>query len=850
MSGTTPQNPLFVSMAGGGGNDWARNDTLKKILTALDPKSRPPSQAEDDLGDALEENSKQLKDNSEKTRYYLQQAGQVWKSALTEGIQGGQGLFTNISQSTKLLAQDFEEQGKANKLVISGLQKFATVAFLVSKSLEKLIEADKIFSDLYETGVRLQDGINGLINSSSTARLSVQEFGALASKNSTVFAQLGGRDVPKLIKTFQDTSRYGGEYLLSLQDGAEMFLQTVDIYQQAGVAGRLNNQQLVASSQGLISQFGKVSEATGLSRKALIDFVSSITKTGSSYLLLSTMSAKAGENLIAATAQLAKFGQQGGKLLADNIQKYFAGSNTFGLLDESMQHLISTVPGLGGAFSNLAEASVKGGEEYEDAQKQFAKTLIAAPESLRRQLLAAMPELAGTLGDLIKNAKAVEQAEKDKLEQMTAEAKRRDMTLDELKAERAQEAEQDKQRKKVLNDLTEAFNKLNNEIFRSFASAANYLITPLGWLADGITWIVEKFSDLDKTLTSALGLGGKGGIIGPLIAFGAAIGAATLAWKSLKGIASMFGGPKGPAGLPGQGTGPGIPGSTPQNPIYTREVSAGGLGGGGLGGGAPGRPGQAGGSRFGRVGRMLGRGSIGGLVAGAALGGLSSAATGAGHSKTGAGLDILGQAAGLASTGAMLGAFLGPGGMLVGGALGGLAGAGMGLYEHRQTLFGGGAQRSPEQAAGQMSLLEQIDKMLEDRQGLNLQYSETGQALKDFSAGYREIISAMSLTPGAGGFDNLTRILGAVGGRAEAPGVGGFDNLTRILGAVSGGAETPASAPEYQGMNADWQSDTLNIWKNIRELNENMKDILSSMNTNLATLVTDRPVQGSGLSPA
>jgi hypothetical protein len=827
MSGTNANNPLFVAMASQGNVGWATETTLKKLLTALDPKT--PSKEGEVARQALEENSQQLKDNSEKTRYYLQQAGQVWKSALTEGIQGGQGLFTNISQSTKLLAQDFEEQGKANKLAISGLQRFATVALLVSKSLEKLIEADKIFSDLYETGVRLQGGINGLITSSNTARLSVQEFGALATKNSTVFAQLGGRDVPKLIKTFQDTSRYGGEYLLSLQDGAEMFLQTVDIYQQAGVAGRLNNQQLVASSQGLINQFGKVSEATGLSRKALIDFVSSITKTGSSYLLLSTMSAKAGENLIAATAQLAKFGQQGGKLLADNIQKYFAGSNTFGLLDESMQHLISTVPGLGGSFANLAEASVKGGEEYEDAQKQFAKTLIAAPESLRRQLLAAMPELAGTLGDLIKNAKNVEQAEKDKLEQMEAEAKRRGMTLNELKAERAKEAEEDKKRKEVLNKLTEAFNKLNNEIFRSFASAANYLITPLGYLADGITWLSEKFNDIDKAITSAVGLGGQGGILGSVIAFGAAIGASVLAVKGFRSIVSMFGGPKGAPGIGASGIGPGIPGSTPQNPIYTREVSAGGLGGGGLGGGAPGRPGQAGGGRFGRLGSMLGRGSIGGLVAGAALGGLGTAATGAGYGKTGAGLDILGQAAGLAGTGAMLGAFLGPGGALVGGALGGLAGAGMGLYQHSGTLFGGGgadAQRSPEQAAGQMSLLEQIDKMLEDRQGLNLQYSETGQALKDFSAGYREVISAISLTPGAGGFDNLSRVLGAVSGRAE----------------------TPASAPEYQGMNTDWQADTLNIWKNIRELNENMKDLLSSMNTNLATLVTDRPVQGAGLS--
>ncbi len=826
MSGSTSQNPLFVSMAGGGGNDWARDSTLKSILNAL-PGSKKRQEKETQT---LEQNTqaqdrlgKNLQENSEKVRFHMQQIGQVWKTALTEGVQGGKGFFANLTLSSVQLAEAKKAEGRVSEGTIERMGRLSAVLALVGKSLEKLIEADKIFSDLYETGVRLQGGINGLITSSNTARLSVQEFGALAAKNSTVFAQLGGRDVPKLIKTFQDTSRFGGEYLLSLQDGAEMFLQTVDIYQQAGVAGRINNQQLVASSQGLINQFGKVSEATGLSRKALIDFVGSITKTGSSYLLLSTMSAKAGENLVAATAQLAKFGQQGGKLLADNIQKYFAGSNTFGLLDESMQHLISTVPGLGGAFANLAEASVKGGEEYEDAQKQFAKTLIAAPESLRRQLLAAMPELAGTLGDLIKNAKAVETAEAEKLKQMEAEADRRGITMDQLRAERLEQAQQDAKRKESLNRLTDAFNQLNNEIFRSFASLGNVLTPLFDGLATGITFVTNAFQSLDKLLSP----GGQGGIIGPIVAFGAAVGATTLAVKGLRGIASLFALPKGPPGIPGGGLSPGIPGSAPQNPLYTREVTAGGLGGG-LGG-PPGLPGQPRSGRFGRLGSMLGRGSIGGLVAGAALGGLSSAATGAGYGKTGAGLDILGQAVGLAGTGAMLGGFLGPGGALVGGALGGLAGAGMGIYQNWGTLFGGGdagAQRSPEQAAGQMSILEQIDKMLEDRQGLNLQYTETGQALKDFSAGYREVISAISLTPGAGGFDNLARVLGMVSGRAE----------------------TPASPPEYQGMNTDWQTDTLNIWKNIRELNENMNNLLNSMNTNLATLVTDRPVQGAGLS--
>jgi hypothetical protein len=107
---------------------------------------------------------------------------------------------------------------------------------------------------------------------------------------------------------------------------------------------------------------------------------------------------------------------------------------------------------------------------------------------------------------------------------------------------------------------------------------------------------------------------------------------------------------------------------------------SGGTGGGGEGGGKGGK-----GSKGGKLlkgAKGFGAGALVGIGADLAADALGR------ETKAGAGADILGSAAGMAGTGAMIGSFVPGVGTAIGAGIGGTIGAGVGLYENWGTLFG------------------------------------------------------------------------------------------------------------------------------------------------------------------
>jgi hypothetical protein len=633
MSGTLggQGNPLFVKM---GDESWAKDSTLNKIFNALPKKWQEASKATVDATNqntkATEEGNKNQKDFKDKVDQLPGQLKYSIQQVLTTGLSPGGAVFGQLGLASKGLSDVLGKNTNPTLAAFGqGLGMLSSSLKVVEIAFSKFFEADKVFTDLYGSGVRLRGGLQGLITSSSDAGMTIADFSSLMTKNSTTVAAFAGRDVPKLIKSFQDSSRSGGEFIMSLQENAETFLQTAEIYQQAGIAGSMTNDQLVASSRRFIGELTKTSEATGMTRKSLIDFVGSITKSGQAYLLLSTFSKQAGENFVNASTQLAKFGQQGGKLLSDNIQKYFAGGKTFGLLDDSMLKLVATVPGLDRSFENLAEASLKGGDAAEQAQKDFAKTLIGAPVALRQQLLAAMPEIAGTLGDLIQNAERVQKAEKDRADAMKKEAADRKVDIQVIEAEYKQREKDDKARAQSVQEFNKQLNAFNNEIYRVYVGMAETLMPVLKVLTSTLQFVTDSFVTLDKWVSNLFGSKEKDkegqqtstGVLGTSLVYGA------LAYGGLKGVQALRRRRASPKNDPGlgadtMGLGPGLfgRGGTPDKPLFVDIVggmpggaSAGGGLGPGLGGGA-GAGGGAGGGRFGKLlggaGRLLGKGFL------------------------------------------------------------------------------------------------------------------------------------------------------------------------------------------------------------------------------------------------
>ena len=126
----------------------------------------------------------------------------------------------------------------------------------------------------------------------------------------------------------------------------------------------------------------------------------------------------------------------------------------------------------------------------------------------------------------------------------------------------------------------------------------------------------------------------------------------------------------------------GRPLGTPGAPMFVTVTNS----GGGLDIGGP----DAGDGKGGKGGKGKLLKGLKGFGVGAAVGvGADLAADALGRdTKSGAGADVLGTAAGMAGTGALLGSFLGPAGTAIGAGIGGAAGAGLGLYQNWGTLFG------------------------------------------------------------------------------------------------------------------------------------------------------------------
>jgi len=118
-----------------------------------------------------------------------------------------------------------------------------------------------------------------------------------------------------------------------------------------------------------------------------------------------------------------------------------------------------------------------------------------------------------------------------------------------------------------------------------------------------------------------------------------------------------------------------------------------GPGGGGKGG--------AGAGKYAGMKSMAGGVLKGGVAAlgGAALGMGADYAKEQGHEKTGAGLDVASKAASYAGTGAMIGSVVPGLGTAAGAVVGGVVGAGMGMWDNRKTIFGGGSKPAAAPAA-------------------------------------------------------------------------------------------------------------------------------------------------------
>jgi len=638
---------------------WATEKTLNKLLEAMSGEKSTPaplSQAEKEAAEnarlAREESKKNrsvmgmLSDSVAGTKKAFAGTGEALENAIKRGFGSPSDMLSTFGGTVAQVGKNLQSETGALKSFGIVLGYLSVAVYDVSLALGKMIQTNNVFLGVYDSGVRLEGGLQGLMIASQGAGMDVAEFGSLLSKHSTTVAMLGSTRTPALIKNFQDLTHRGSDLMMTQGQANEAFMQTTEILQQTGAMSGMSLENLGKSSRILLVETNLLSKETGQSRKSILDFVSSVTKSGSSYLLLSTMGKGAGENFAYAAVQATRFGQTFGKTLTDNMQKFMAGNGSLGLLDENFRMLANLVPGASDAFADLNKATAAGDKDgIKNATERFGKALADTPEPLKKQLLIAMPEIAEILGDASKNQALIDKKKEEDAKADAAEAKKLNLDLSivtQRRIDRENKEETDnKERQRQLNEVDAATKNLSTEFTRFYVSMAQFVIPVLDNFAKSINYVIEKFQGMGawigKTVfgqdqKEADVTGGVSGLAGAAaMAFGSWGGAKLLGkgYRMAKGMASTALGMGEDIPLPGA-SGPPSPGGRPR-------------GAGGAGGGPPpgsGRPGSP------RPGSPPASGSGGGGIIGNLFEGLG---------KLGPMLSSIGKGAGDAIKGILTG---------------------------------------------------------------------------------------------------------------------------------------------------------------------------------------------------
>lgn len=544
-------------------------------------------------------------------------------------------------------------------------------------------------------GVSFGGSLTDLRVAAASASLTLDSFASLIKENNKTFLLLGGsvNDGAKNFVAFSQSLTQGqtGRELRALGFTTEQINSgfAAMLASQGGLSRQeqANMSTVTAGAKALFLQMDALAQLTGEQREEQERMMKERAANEAIQNYLSTLGV---EERNKAEAALNEARMRGGKGAEEALASRLMGIPP---LTDRAQQFETVIQGGSQAIGNLARDVNDSSKSIQDVQKTGSQVTRALAESGRdnKELFKAMVmsndaqfrEVAGAA------LRADTQARKQGIENLTEEEQRAAaVRADQEKRMRDSEAKSMAAAKTGLDELTLSFQKM-------LAPAVKALTPLLEILVDGISAVLTpaftKLGELTEFLVGGfdklketLGSQAAGAtVIGGLAAAGAA---AFMLKRRVGGGGSPAGGP-GIGGVGGSVLGGlGVPGSSPQNPMYVTVVGGNPLSslasqlptpGGAPGGGAPG-----GGGKFKLPGKLggLGLGMVGGL-AGDLAADYFGRDTGAGKTA-----DMLGTAASFAGMGAMLGP--------IGALLGGGAGLAYGAYKN---FF---ADKTPEMATG------------------------------------------------------------------------------------------------------------------------------------------------------
>ena len=507
----------------------------------------------------------------------------TWGDSLTSAAQYNDNLSEDSKKRYSVLGSSLTEASKNMRLF--------------ARSYETVMKLDKSFLDLYDTGMRFDHGMSGMVNSIMDTGLNLEQFAKVTKSNVQATAMFG-TSTPKMIAGFMNLTSQGGQLIMSQEQAAESFMSASEIYQNAGLRQGMTSEQLSTKSMQLVKDINSLSQATGQSRTEILKFVNETFKNPETIALMSTMPKQIQEGFTEFTKNATLLGPVAGKQINDMMSKMVLGNGSFGLFDEKQSQLMAAFPELSKGMQGLY-ADMKEGHSNVQSMANLAASLSSMdPEKLKMVMRGLGPEMGAFVGEIIKNKKIYEsraEEEKKQLKVYMDQGKSEEEARNIITKKRERQEQADAKLQSDINQSLAGFNKvwmaqqlplieIGKVVLGGLGLFAK-LLGPIAWAAGGlinvfdsvmekldpaIDWLDEKFKGLGyiikdvlipaiqlAALAMAVGFGpGKmlrgvkglmgGGMLGKLFgapaAEAAVVGETALAGEAVLGGGSLMGG--------------------------------------------------------------------------------------------------------------------------------------------------------------------------------------------------------------------------------------------------------------------------------------------------------------------
>lgn len=392
-------------------------EELRKSRAAAEKNAKDTTKAVDKIKPRIDMS---LNDAFNSLNYELKRSVDNIKSGITSGDVGSvmQGISTQSKAASKgLLAMSKELPGthRAAALLTSGFLAYAGVAAALFGIMTNL---NKEFSKLYETGINVSGGLQGLTRAASDMGISTSELvGTLSNFGSAVTA-LGTDRTLKLATDFSKLRSQTAALGMTNQDAIEALMEYTELQRQNGLLAGMSNDQLIKGTQEYYSQITAVSAVTGKQRKEIEKSIKAQTKDLDYQLVLRGLPKEIQQNIQKAMTAVQALGNEGAEAARDFLTTTLSGKGMAGL-DASFRNMLAQT-GLYETFQELSDNAAAGRDVSGQVSQIAAK--MGDPEVFRS--FQALAKVGGPAGDMAR--KFVQ------LAQSTENQRQADLKLDEI----------------------------------------------------------------------------------------------------------------------------------------------------------------------------------------------------------------------------------------------------------------------------------------------------------------------------------------------------------------------------------------------------------------------------------